>query len=44
VASTAGSAAILASAPPERAGGAAAVQETAFELGGALGVASSARS
>jgi DHA2 family multidrug resistance protein-like MFS transporter len=39
VASTAGSAAILGSVPPERAGGAAAVQETAFELGGALGVA-----
>jgi DHA2 family multidrug resistance protein-like MFS transporter len=29
----------MAAAPPERAGGAAAVQETAFELGGALGVA-----
>jgi DHA2 family multidrug resistance protein-like MFS transporter len=39
VASTAASAAILGSVPPERAGGAAAVQETAFELGGALGVA-----
>ena len=39
VAATAGSAAIMGSAPPERAGGAAAVQETAFELGGALGVA-----
>ena len=39
VAATAGSAAILGSVPPERAGGAAAVQETAFELGGALGVA-----
>lgn len=39
VAATAGSAAIMGAAPPERAGGAAAVQETAFELGGALGVA-----
>lgn len=39
LAATAGSAAIMAAAPPERAGGAAAVQETAFELGGALGVA-----
>jgi DHA2 family multidrug resistance protein-like MFS transporter len=39
LAATAGSAAIMASAPAERAGGAAAVQETAFELGGALGVA-----
>jgi DHA2 family multidrug resistance protein-like MFS transporter len=39
VAATAGSAAIMDAAPPERAGGAAAVQETAFELGGALGVA-----
>jgi DHA2 family multidrug resistance protein-like MFS transporter len=39
VAATAGSAAIMSAAPPERAGGAAAVQETAFELGGALGVA-----
>lgn len=39
LASTAASAAIMASAPPERAGGAAAVQETAYELGGALGVA-----
>jgi DHA2 family multidrug resistance protein-like MFS transporter len=38
-AATAGSAAIMSAAPPERAGGAAAVQETAFELGGALGVA-----
>lgn len=39
LASTAASAAIMASAPPERAGGAAAVQETAYELGAALGVA-----
>jgi MFS transporter, DHA2 family, multidrug resistance protein len=39
LAATAGSAAIMAAAPAERAGGAAAVQETAFELGGALGVA-----
>ena len=39
LASTAASAAIMASTPPERAGGAAAVQETAYELGGALGVA-----
>jgi DHA2 family multidrug resistance protein-like MFS transporter len=39
MASTAASATIMASAPPERAGGAAAVQETAYELGGALGVA-----
>ncbi|MBJ7471005.1 MAG: MFS transporter, partial [Solirubrobacteraceae bacterium] len=39
LAATAGSAAIMAAAPPERAGGAAAVQETAFELGGGLGVA-----
>jgi DHA2 family multidrug resistance protein-like MFS transporter len=39
VAATAGSAAIMGAAPAERAGGAAAVQETAFELGGALGVA-----
>ncbi len=39
LAATAGSAAIMAAAPAERAGGAAAIQETAFELGGALGVA-----
>jgi DHA2 family multidrug resistance protein-like MFS transporter len=39
MASTAASAVILASAPPERAAGAVAVQETAYELGGALGVA-----
>ncbi|UUY04983.1 MFS transporter [Svornostia abyssi] len=39
MASTAASAVILSSAPPERAGGAVAVQETAYELGGALGVA-----
>lgn len=39
LAATAGSAAIMAAAPVERAGGAAAVQETAFELGGGLGVA-----
>ncbi len=39
IASTAASAVILSSAPPERAGGAVAVQETAYELGGALGVA-----
>lgn len=39
LAATAGSAAIMAVAPAERAGGAAAAQETAFELGGALGVA-----
>lgn len=38
-ASTAASAVILSSAPPERAAGVAAVQETAYELGGALGVA-----
>ncbi|SDL65427.1 MFS transporter, DHA2 family, multidrug resistance protein [Nonomuraea maritima] len=30
---------VLATAPPERAGAAAAVSETAFELGGALGIA-----
>jgi DHA2 family multidrug resistance protein-like MFS transporter len=39
MASTAASAVILSSAPPERAAGAVAVQETAYELGGALGVA-----
>ena len=39
IVATAGSASIMSAAPPERAGGAAAVQETAFELGGALGVA-----
>lgn len=39
LAATAGSAAIMAAAPADRAGGAAAIQETAFELGGALGVA-----
>lgn len=39
VAVTAASAAILAAAPPERAGGAAAIQETSFELGGGLGIA-----
>ena len=39
MASTAASAVILSSAPPERASGAVAVQETAYELGGALGVA-----
>ena len=37
--STAASAAIMTLAPAERAGGAAAVQETAYELGAALGVA-----
>ena len=36
---TAGTAAIMAAAPPDRAGGASAIQETAFELGGAIGVA-----
>jgi MFS transporter, DHA2 family, multidrug resistance protein len=39
LAAAAGSATIMGLAPAERAGGAAAVQETAFELGGALGVA-----
>jgi DHA2 family multidrug resistance protein-like MFS transporter len=39
MASTAASAVILSSAPPERAAGAVAVQETAYELGGSLGVA-----
>jgi DHA2 family multidrug resistance protein-like MFS transporter len=39
VAATAGTVAIMAAAPPDRAGGASAIQETAFELGGALGVA-----
>lgn len=39
LAATAGSAAIMSAAPADRAGGAAAIQETAFELGGALGVA-----
>ncbi len=39
LAATAASAAIMACAPVRRAGGAAAVQETAYELGGALGVA-----
>lgn len=39
VAVTAGSQAIMTSAPPERAGGAAAIQETSFELGAGLGVA-----
>jgi MFS transporter, DHA2 family, multidrug resistance protein len=39
MASTAASAVILSNAPPERAAGAVAVQETAYELGGALGVA-----
>lgn len=39
MASTAASAVILSSAPPERAASAVAVQETAYELGGALGVA-----
>jgi DHA2 family multidrug resistance protein-like MFS transporter len=29
----------MAAAPPDRAGGASAIQETAFELGGAVGVA-----
>jgi DHA2 family multidrug resistance protein-like MFS transporter len=37
--STAASSAIMTLAPAERAGGAAAVQETAYELGAALGVA-----
>ncbi|MEV4919555.1 MFS transporter [Streptomyces tirandamycinicus] len=36
---TAGSQAIMGSAPADRAGGAAAVQETSFELGAGLGVA-----
>ncbi|SMD19130.1 MFS transporter [Kibdelosporangium aridum] len=39
IAATAGAQAIMTSAPPERAGGAAAIQETSFELGAGLGVA-----
>ncbi|GAA0589948.1 MFS transporter [Kutzneria viridogrisea] len=39
VVATTGSQAIMSSAPPERSGGAAAIQETAFETGGGLGVA-----
>ncbi|PPK67104.1 MFS transporter [Actinokineospora auranticolor] len=39
VAVTSGSQAIMTSAPPARAGGAAAIQETSFELGAGLGVA-----
>ncbi|MER6714546.1 MFS transporter [Streptomyces sp. NPDC000877] len=39
IAVTAGSQAIMGSAPMDRAGGAAAVQETSFELGAGLGVA-----
>ncbi|MGL5825181.1 MAG: DHA2 family efflux MFS transporter permease subunit [Nocardioides sp.] len=39
VAMTAASQTIMSTAPAERAGGAAAIQETGYELGGALGVA-----
>nr|WP_042180646.1 MFS transporter [Kibdelosporangium sp. MJ126-NF4]CEL14498.1 multidrug transporter, Dha2 family of MFS superfamily [Kibdelosporangium sp. MJ126-NF4]CTQ88863.1 multidrug transporter, Dha2 family of MFS superfamily [Kibdelosporangium sp. MJ126-NF4] len=39
IAATAGAQAIMTSVAPERAGGAAAIQETAFELGAGLGVA-----
>ncbi|MEJ8651947.1 MFS transporter [Streptomyces sp. MS1.AVA.3] len=39
IAVTAGSQAIMGSAPMDRAGGAAAIQETSFELGAGLGVA-----
>ncbi|WP_187451999.1 MFS transporter [Streptomyces parvus] len=39
IAVTAGSQAIMVSAPMDRAGGAAAIQETSFELGAGLGVA-----
>jgi len=39
VALVAASDVILSSAPPDRAGGAAAIEETAYELGGGLGIA-----
>ncbi|MGL5862823.1 MAG: MFS transporter, partial [Phycicoccus sp.] len=39
VAMTAASQTIMSTAPAERAGGAAAIQETGYELGGALGIA-----
>ncbi|ONI87436.1 hypothetical protein ALI144C_08540 [Actinosynnema sp. ALI-1.44] len=39
IAATAGSQAIMTSVAPQRAGGAAAIQETSFELGAGLGVA-----